>query len=104
MADEKRLIDANALVNTLMSTIIDFHQVDRMNVAIKYVVTAPTVDAVEVVHGRWVPEYEYDGTVGGTAVSAYGCSVCHGYVGWLFGEDYKYCPHCGAKMDGDWNA
>ena len=49
----------------------------------------PAVDAVPVVHGRW----EVCGDCGITR-----CSVCK----WNFEShiDYKYCPHCGAKMDG----
>ena len=50
-----------------------------------------TVDAVEVVHGRWIPC-----TNGG-----YHCSVCDKRFGFVF--DNNYCPNCGAKMDGDGN-
>ena len=47
----------------------------------------PTVDAVEVVHGRW--ESHTNASVE--------CSVCDGVVLMRF----KFCPHCGAKMDGE---
>lgn len=47
-----------------------------------------SVDAVEVVHGRWIPC-----TNGG-----YHCSVCDKRFGFVF--DNNYCPNCGAKMDG----
>ncbi len=47
------------------------------------------VDAVEVVHGRWLPHW------GNTE-----CSVC-GYITYLCGANY--CPNCGAKMAGDGN-
>ena len=61
------------------------------------------MDAVEVVHGRWIErpldnfrKYEVK------------CSEC-GFVG--IGNydqyhdpcDFNYCPNCGAKMDGDGN-
>lgn len=54
---------------------------------------APTMDAVEVVHGRWI-------TVGGnhyTRISQ--CTNCCAKY------DFRsnYCPNCGAKMDGDGN-
>lgn len=58
------------------------------------------VDAVEVVHGRWVP-LEYDGFADGYPVwDLWECSEC--------GEEHSgdedtltpYCPNCGAKMDG----
>ena len=50
--------------------------------------TANTVDAVEVVHGRWVWR---DG--------CFHCTNCK------YTEDHitNYCPNCGAKMDGDGN-
>lgn len=53
---------------------------------------APTVDAVEVVHGRWVTHYRS------------GTPVAEGYVSTCCDMWNKrkspYCPHCGAKMDG----
>ena len=48
----------------------------------------PTVDAVEVVHGRWVWDNRF---------SDYTCSECHNW-------DLKtpnYCSNCGAKMEVD---
>ena len=66
---------------------------------------APAVDAVPVVHGRWI---DADGkqvawskalpsSPGGSCI----CSVCDT---WLVGSDELpvyglYCPACGAKMD-----
>lgn len=58
---------------------------------------APTVDAVPVVHGRWIYEEETLFTLSG-----YRCSVCR-RPRWLspdVPEAFKYCPNCGAKMDG----
>ena len=55
----------------------------------------PGVDAVEVVHGRWIwtmtGEEDYE--------QYYRCSECNDYMY----SEYNYCPNCGAKMDGDWN-
>ena len=53
------------------------------------------VEAVEVVHGRWV-----------SRICSYGtpkCSVCDWSI--PYSEDSRldatnYCPNCGAKMDG----
>ena len=65
----------------------------------------PTVDAVEVVHGRWLFITK------GQQASAYACSECNRVVTLVCDEDkveeqlakkYPYC-HCGAKMDGDGN-
>lgn len=58
---------------------------------------APTVDAVPVVHGRWKP---WDLTFGRTI---YACSVCGEAtnVATTMGDVvYKFCPYCGARMDG----
>ena len=60
------------------------------------------VDAVEVVHGRWeIITDDYD-------CEMMCCSVCREefYDGDNDTVDclHNYCPHCGAKMDGDGNA
>lgn len=47
--------------------------------------TTPTVDAVPVVHGKWLDGY-----------SLQTCSSCK-YRG---KKSWKYCPNCGARMDG----
>ena len=52
-----------------------------------------TVDAVEVVHGRW----RFCGSDRWN--DAYVCSEC----GKMAMDDSNYCPNCGAKMDGDGN-
>lgn len=63
----------------------------------------PAVDAVPVVHGRWVkmtgmmpPEYH----------GHYECSECQWHMkglrnSWTREEELSYCPNCGAKMDGE---
>ena len=55
---------------------------------------APTVDAVPVVHGRWIWDEENECWV---------CSNCemsalNNYRG--NSTSSNYCPNCGAKMDG----
>lgn len=58
---------------------------------------APAVDAVPVRHGRWV---KMD-TTGLLAVgTVWNCSSC-GYPVGVSVVGSKYCPNCGAKMDGD---
>lgn len=87
MEAEKRLdlIDRKALIA----------EYDRVHIgppggARKLIEDAPTVDAVEVVHGRWIKAEcsEKDGNSN--------CSEC-GHWDW---NDCNYCSHCGAKMDG----
>lgn len=59
---------------------------------------APAVDAVPVRHGHWKP---YDLTYGR---NLYACSVCGDVsdVATVMGDVvYQFCPHCGARMDGN---
>lgn len=58
---------------------------------------APTIDAVSVVHGEWMPNPKIGW--GETWV----CSICgekttSSVMGY---PRYNYCPMCGAKMDGE---
>ena len=79
MENEKRLIDANALLAKMRRTSRYF--------AIKFdIEEAPTVDAVPVVHGQWKKQVE-DG------MYWYVCSECGGEV--------PKTRYCGAKMDGE---
>jgi len=54
----------------------------------------PTVDAVPVMHGRWIRYSEIFHDPEYTLVK---CSVCGGESCC----DAAYCPDCGAKMDGE---
>ena len=88
MANEKRLIDANALLKShWWDSLTDEFNKIRAKIII---MSAPTVDAVEVVHGRWNMDEE---------MYAWNCSVCRSIS--LNGRRYSYCHNCGAKMDGD---
>jgi hypothetical protein len=117
-ANEKRLIDAN-VVRQKLQEIIDETQNWRNKKASKIdpwryvdeiykldnwlgvyaecvdlIDEAPTVDAVEVVHGRW-EKAEYYGYML--------CDKCKDvYIEecYLGNGKWNYCPNCGAKMDG----
>ena len=98
MADQ-RLIDANALLKWL-DEIIDLKEwlLNKYNADWIWSVidSAPTVDAVPVVHGRWEPHPRHPGFDR--------CSECRDCIignDWAGGEKWNYCPHCGAKMDGE---
>lgn len=54
----------------------------------------PTVDAVPVVHGRWIPHEDEDGEHYGDK-----CSECGEWYVMPFRKT-NFCPNCGAKMDG----
>ena len=96
MATEKRLIDANELTDRLnYTTMVAYPNLfPGLLAAIEVVDDSPTVDAAEVVHGRWVHHY-YDS--GEPIDDKWYCSECH------MCNDHRrtwYCPNCGAKMDG----
>jgi Zn finger protein HypA/HybF involved in hydrogenase expression len=106
MANE-RLIDANALLEKIQfrRPIIDTETKivsDCVRIARETIVNAPTVDAVEVVHGEWLAEKdEYE-----ICATDFTCSNCKETFcsSEYSDEDFlalmKYCPNCGAKMDG----
>ena len=106
MANEKRLIDANAIeakIEKSFRKLIANQNRPDLAAALSYVgdliIEAPTVDAVEVVHGRW----EIRSNPYRVFAHEYACSVCGGYKHKLSyeHENMNYCPNCGAKMDGD---
>jgi hypothetical protein len=101
MANEKRLIDANALKKRLdsleasgghkyyrkgMDDTLHFHMPNIID-------EAPTVDAVEVVHGEWEKQQ-----------GIYSCSICGKACPYDVQADIiqywicNYCPNCGADM------
>lgn len=95
---EKRLIDANALFKAIKSDKIAWRfgvpntlklMFDYLRIIIN---EQPTVDAVEVKHGRWIVDES------GVII----CSECGAEHEW---QDYRasFCEDCGAKMDGDGN-
>ena len=85
-SNEKRLIDYYYLAE----------KIECPGVRLVYwddVEAAPTVDAVEVVHGRWIEQEKY------TFGTMYDCSICGTRI-LDNGHPWNYCPNCGAKMDG----
>jgi hypothetical protein len=95
MATEKRLIDANALLNTETFAVSDSACKECENEYRWEVMNAPTVDAVEVVHGRWMGGYK--NRKGRWLYTKPCCSVCS------FEQEgiSNYCPNCGADMRGE---
>ena len=95
MASEKRLIDANEAYEIARSSGLhdDFGRCMADLTSLKELLEdCTTVDAVEVVHGRWVYEpieFTYEKDIK--------CSICGSYAQ----HATNYCPNCGAKMDGE---
>lgn len=108
MANEKRLIDADALMDAFRSYMVERYDrekcVSEENCKTceigclwrKMISSAPTVDAVEVVHGRWVGHYDGSWIHKRKWLTGYDCSVCGNFINTMT----PYCPYCGAKMDG----
>lgn len=101
-----RLIDIGRLCDDLTKrwSIADKKKEDLIravmaDVVTPIVVSQPTVDAVPVVHGRWVHHPEIGWGI------TWLCSECgEKTVEAIMGEPrYKFCPMCGADMrkDGD---
>ena len=93
MATEKRLIDANALMDTIKKrTTTEYpNELWGLMLAQDFVESATTMDAVEVVHGRWG---EYEVFKGAASLNGYPCSAC----GKRVSAKTNYCPNCGADM------
>lgn len=47
-------------------------------------------------HGKWANAYK-------SGTHFYRCTECGEYIEaiWIGGYDFKYCPNCGAKMEGE---
>lgn len=96
-----RLVDADSLFRYMNKRVTDLfheygtydHYATGFDDALMYIMDAPTIDAVPVVHAKWnrVDE-DWRHQMAGNK-----CSAC-GFV--LFGPVGSYCPRCGAKMDG----
>lgn len=95
MKHNKRLIDANALKEKK----IQAYTYDKEDgnqyfdiVYVRHIDEAPTVDAEEVAHGRWIDRPSVKGQVY--------CSEC-ATIERSTDSNYKSrrCPSCGAKMD-----
>ena len=96
MANEKRLIDANALIERLKfkRKISEVGLYRGLESPMAQVEKAPTVDAVEVVHGRWRLETDEEEPNG--FFKQLVCTACNKTAG-----GGNYCPNCGADMRGE---
>lgn len=107
-----RLIDADALKETLRGIRTEFVKhptflrsdieegIDRgVCAAIQAIDEAPTIDAVPVAHAQpvWINPLD-PGVKACIWTCSCLCSICGEYVA----ASWKYCPHCGAKMDDEW--
>ena len=107
-----RLIDVDKLIkptyaedDNITGSGMSYAEMDGYNDAIdmmwNYISSAPTIDAVPVVYGRWIKNndsFQTDDYY--CCYFDYNCSECGG----IANDRYKlpnYCPNCGAKMNGE---
>lgn len=107
-----RYIDADKLIQALCNTQKTWgsrlgtswwsHSVKLKDNMVRCIKEQPTADVVEVKHGEWeVCSDEYE-----ICASEFVCSNCKEnfcsseLTDEQFFEMLKFCPHCGAKMDG----
>ncbi len=103
-----RLIDADALYKRIPAYVCvpcAFIEKDCKDCVVQRVMNIvdnfPTIEAVDVVHGEWINL----NTLEDCGECAFMCSIC-GEIYWsddsnlVSPKDAKYCPNCGAKMDG----
>ena len=93
-----KYIDADKLIKAMKKTAeITGRFGDAVNAFEACVKLMPAADAVEVKHGKWIEQ-------GDGLYTYYDCSVCGESFCFIEGSPtdnlYKYCPNCGAKMDG----
>ena len=79
-----RLIDADALVPDICDAEIEYGT-KPVHYSANAIDLAPTIDAVPVVRGRWIPD---------------GNTVCCSECKTLGSPQWKGCPVCLARMDG----
>ena len=97
MANEKRLINLDFAISKIKDEGLlgsGYSNDERIYDVCDMLKSCPTVDAVEVVHGRWIWSEEDECWI---------CSNCemsalNNYRG--NSAESNYCPTCGAKMDG----
>lgn len=100
-----RLIDADALEKTLAAWVREhwteaFTGDDAGSEFTDMINHEETVDPAKVVHAHWY--FDPDKSIGsGITVSGMFCSNCGGDcpTGSHPYRDFKYCPHCGARID-----
>ena len=94
-----RLIDANWTLNAIeklkvrntSNTATIFDVLGVLDDVEKIIKAAPINDPVK--HGHWIFVKDM--------VSYIKCSECGAGICWVNTKRPKYCPNCGAKMDGD---
>lgn len=59
------------------------------------VLSFPAVDTTLAIHGKWAPSERNPSFLVCSV-----CGDCYVYDEWVYERKWRYCPNCGAKMDG----
>lgn len=95
-----RLIDAKAAERMAKEVLSDKPVV--LGWVLRLIRSIPTIEAEPVRHGQW--EYHDCVCTGDGLIAVYACSACQGCIDEdVFDQlhETRFCPNCGAKMDGD---
>lgn len=100
----KKLIDRQTLIDSFCSqctvdkpeTCPTIQYGDKWCNEVYTILNAPTVDAVPVVYSEWIPKEKAD-TPYGLEMECANCGFSVIVNDALY---FKFCPNCGAKMDG----
>lgn len=84
-------IERHAAIIEMMDNDIDHIQAPNGKEAVQILSDIPAADVVPVVHGEWI-----ENSIPDSMLKM--CSEC----GFTCGAySFKFCPNCGAKMDGE---
>ena len=88
-----RIIDADYVLSKIGEYAMHPNEelVNNLAIAFDIVVDAPTIDAVEVVHGEWKAKSFHE-------VYCDNCGFTFDIMKCDFLENMKFCPNCGARM------
>ena len=85
----KEYVEMGLLLDAISVSKLDYLKVTDV------ICKVPTADVSPVVHGEWIELYENN----------YECSACGDWWETIEGtpqdNGMSYCPHCGARMDGE---
>lgn len=92
MNDPKEYIEREALIDSFENSYWLYNSTDR-EIVRQALENAPAADVAPVVHGERLLRHAGHGHY-------WECSVCHTNPCIYVTENTKFCPNCGAKMDG----
>jgi hypothetical protein len=96
-----RLIDADALMDEVRSLSCGWDEYEAgKDAVIDEIYKAPTIDAVPVARGEWLP-YKPDCS-SGNSHGNYECSICRSRTySYILTNLSSFCPNCGSYNGGD---